>query len=167
MFKWIRKNALDKHTVCDSNKWYAYYGVSLFMSSKRIWVEAPWYKHARRARIALLPFWAVFWVKNPFCNGDILKVPFLSQKIHLFALFWGVIAHLFNKLSIPFTFIMIFSWKFSSMIAILWIFSALCANFVQHHIISRAPRSFTFACYLSRDVALSGMAWAHMEDTFL
>ena len=77
---------------------------------------------ARRARIALLPFWALFWVKNPFCNRDFLKVPFLSQKIHLCALFWGIIALLFNKLSVPFTITMIFCWKFSSIIAILWLF---------------------------------------------
>ncbi len=66
---------------------------------------------ARRARIALLPFWALFWVKTPFCNRDFLKVPFLSQKIHICALFWAIIALLFNKISIPFTFTMIFSWK--------------------------------------------------------
>ena len=77
---------------------------------------------ARRAQIALLPFWALFWVKNPFCNRDFLKVPFLSQKIHLFALFWGIMTLFFNKISILSTFTMIFSWKSSLSIAFLLIF---------------------------------------------
>ena len=77
---------------------------------------------ARRARIALLPFWALFWAKNPFCNRDILNIPFLLQKIYLFALFWGIMALLYKKISILFTFTMIFYWKFSSRLAILWIF---------------------------------------------
>ncbi len=33
------------------------------------------------AQIALLPSWALFWVKNPFCNKDFWKIPFSRQKI--------------------------------------------------------------------------------------
>ncbi len=78
--------------------------------------------YSRRARIALLPFWALFCVKNPFYNRDFLKVPFLSQKIHLFALFLGIMALFFNNISTLSTFTMIFSWKSLWSIATLWNF---------------------------------------------
>ncbi len=51
----------------------------------------------RRARMALLPFWALFWAKNPFCNRDIhqnialfqtLWLPFFRSLQSPFALFW-------------------------------------------------------------------------------
>ncbi len=34
-----------------------------------------------RGRKALLPFWALFWVKNPFCNRDFWKSPFSMQEM--------------------------------------------------------------------------------------
>ena len=33
-----------------------------------------------RGRIALLPFWALFWVRNPFCNRDFWKALFPCTK---------------------------------------------------------------------------------------
>ncbi len=80
-----------------------------FMTSESIYTFRWWITYSRRAQIALLPFWALFWVKNPFCNRDFLKVPFLSIKIHLFALFFAA--------SWPFS-----STKFSSRPHLAWYF---------------------------------------------
>ena len=103
---------------------------------------------SNKSWIALFTFWALFWAKNPFCNRDFLNIPFLLQKIYLYALFWGIMALLFNKISILFTFTMIFEWKFSLRISIWWIFRFHCSHQSVRRGIGMCIVKFFVACHV-------------------
>ena len=63
-------------------------------------------------RIALLPFWALFWGQKSLLKRDFWKIPFLPLEIPLSALFWGYMALLMNHQSLLNQFYAYFSQDF-------------------------------------------------------
>ncbi len=117
-----------------------------------------------RGRIALLPFWALFWVKNPFCNRDFWNSPFSMQEIPLSALFWGFMALLLNHIT---AFIVRLLSEVSSAIGILWNFRRYAPIFLLAQLF---PSGFhVLACKFKKKVGalILGMVQTSLDPLLL
>ena len=119
-----------------------------------------------RPRIALLPFWALFWAINPFCNRDFLKSPFFMLKLPISALFWRFSALFCNQISVLHTFSSQFWPKLSSTMSNFLHFRRHAPIFPNLSAVCQSPQTSNVGLLLPFKCAVPNMALASIDPGY-